>query len=240
VCGTVRRAGFEPVAHVPVRLLESAEAFKRLLEQLRKGADAREILLISGDYAQAAGPYHATSQALATGMLEDCGFSRVSVAGHPEGHPRVSLGEIRYAEWEKAQLALRHELEVTLVTQFLFEPAPFLSWANDHRSRGLATRYVCGLSGPARISTLLRYAMRCGVGPSVKALGAHHTSITNLLAEHGPDRMLRKLAEARLIDSGAVGGVHLFCFGGFIRTAQWLSRVAAGDFRLQSAGGFDA
>ena len=36
----------------------------------------------------------------------------------------------------------------------------------------------------------------------------------NLLGEHGPDRMLRHLARARLTHVSDFDAVHLFCFGG--------------------------
>jgi methylenetetrahydrofolate reductase (NADPH) len=238
-CAAVRRAGFEPIAHVPVRLLKSADELQGLLDNLRNLAQVDELLLISGDYPQSAGPFSAVAQVLAAGVLEASGFHRVSIAGHPEGHPHVELDPIRAAERDKVRLAREHGLQTTLVTQFLFEPTPYTQWVNEHVSQGVAAHFVCGLAGPAKISTLMRYAMRCGVGPSIRALGSHTSMVKNLLGDHGPDRMLRQLAQARVSGTCPVGGVHMFSFGGFLRTAQWLSRVASGDFRLRPDGGLD-
>jgi methylenetetrahydrofolate reductase (NADPH) len=238
-CVAARQAGFVPIAHIPVRLLESLQALRILLRQLQGEAGTRDVLLISGDYSQAIGPFGAVVEVLATGLLEEQGLQAVSVAGHPEGHPRVDLERIRAAEREKIQVATQHGLKTTMVTQFLFEPAPFLQWIKQHRAEGLRTRFVCGLAGPAKISTLLRYAMRCGVGPSIRALGTHHGSLKNLLGDHGPDRMLRHLAKARVSGACEIDAVHLFCFGGFLRTAKWLSRVQTETIRLGSTGGFE-
>ena len=70
--------------------------------------------------------------------------------------------------------------------------------------------------------------MRCGVGPSIRALGARPTSFVKLLGEHGPESVMRELAEARGSDAADFDGVHLFCFGGYLRTCEWLHRVANG------------
>ena len=41
-------------------------------------------------------------------------------------------------------------LEITLVTQFFFEAAPFIDWARALRVAGAEARIVAGLPGPAR------------------------------------------------------------------------------------------
>jgi methylenetetrahydrofolate reductase (NADPH) len=221
---------------VPVRLLESQAAFAELLAALRSAAAATEVLLISGDYAQPSGPYHAASQAIASGLLERYGFTAVSIAGHPEGHPQVAVDCIREAERRKAELAAEHGLKARFVTQFLFEAGPYCEWANELRRTAPAARYVCGLAGPAKITTLMRYALRCGIGPSIRALGAHHSTLKNILGDHGPDGMLRSLAAARATGAcAALDGVHIFCFGGFLRAARWLSRVSAREVMLNEA-----
>src|SRR4029077_15817497 len=148
----------------------------------------------------------------------------VSVARHPEGHPRVARDCIREAERLKVHLAAEHGLEVSFITQFPFESGPYFQWVNDHRETAFAARYVCGLAGPAKITTLMRYVLRCGVGPSIQALGSQHSALKNVLGDPGPDCMVLRLAERRATGACVLDGVHMFCFGGFLRTAQWLSR----------------
>lgn len=235
-CREVREAGFDPVPHLPVRLLGS----ERVLDEFLLAAsrdEVPEILLIAGDYPQASGPYSSVAEVLRAGKLSDHGFRRVSMAGHPEGHPRVSLVEIRRAEREKAELARAAGLQVTLLTQFFFEAPPFLEWAAGLRADGVGARLVAGVSGPASASTLFRYAMRCGVGPSIRALGARPTSLVKLIGDHGPEKLVRTLAGAPRPD--VYDGLHLFTFGGFLRTCQWLQRVGDGEFTLDRHGGFD-
>jgi methylenetetrahydrofolate reductase (NADPH) len=227
-CRAVSKAGFVPIPHIPVRLLENDRALDNFLADAVRGAGVHEVLLIAGDYPHPIGPYATVAEVLRTGTLGEHGFKRVSLAGHPEGHPKVPLAEIRRAEREKAQLAISLGLETTLLTQFFFEAPPFLEWASQLRSEAPGVRLVGGLSGPASIATLFRYAVRCGVGPSIRALGARPSSMMKLIGEHGPEHVMRDLAGARVANPGLFDGVHFFCFGGFLRTCEWLQRVAEG------------
>ena len=238
-CRAVRAAGLRPVPHLPVRLVASASELDGVLDRLVAGARVDEVLLVAGDYPVAAGPYSMVADVLVTGALEKHGFKTVSMAGHPEGHPKVSLGEVRRAEREKVMLATRAGLDVNLVTQFFFEHTPFLDWVGDLRAHGVRARFVGGVAGPARPATLLKFAMRCGVGPSIRALTARPSSFMHLLGDHGPEHVVRGLAEARSGGAAEFGGIHLFGFGGYLRTCEWLSRVASGNFRLSGKGGFE-
>src|ERR1700733_4395437 len=56
-CRAVRAAGFRPVPHVPVRLFPDAATVDRVLGRFVDTAQVDEVLLISGDYPQAVGPY---------------------------------------------------------------------------------------------------------------------------------------------------------------------------------------
>jgi methylenetetrahydrofolate reductase (NADPH) len=116
---------------------------------------------------------------------------------------------------------------------------PFLDWVGDLRAQGVRARFVGGVAGPARPATLLKFAMRCGVGPSIRALTARPSSFMHLLGDHGPEHVVRGLAEARSIGAAEFGGIHLFGFGGYLRTCEWLSRVASGNFRLNGHGGLE-
>jgi len=85
----------------------------------------------------------------------------------------------------------------------------------------------------------MRYAVRCGAGPSIRALSARPNALMKLLVEHGPETVMRALARARLADGARFDGLHFFCFGGYLRACQWLWRVANGQFALNDDGGFD-
>jgi methylenetetrahydrofolate reductase (NADPH) len=237
-CRAVRAAGFRPVPHIPVRLLADAATVDRVLGGFVGRAQVDEVLLISGDYPQAAGPYSEVLQLLNSGALQQHGLRRISVAGHPEGHPKVRLADIRRAELNKARMAQQAGFELTLLTQFFFEEQPFLEWVREMRSAGVQARLVGGLAGPTRLGTLIKFAMRCGAGASMRVLTARPQAFTKLLSDHGPETVLSGLAQARAEMTSDFSGVHLFCFGGFVRTCRWLQAVADGRFLLDDADGF--
>jgi len=237
---SVRAAGFEPVPHLPVRLLPDQATLEHTLSGLVAQARVEEVLLVAGDYESAMGPYASVADVLRTGVLERAGIRRVSMAGHPEGHPRVALEVIRQAERQKVQLAARAGLEPRLLTQFFFEQEPFLRWLEQLRGDGLRVPAVAGLAGPARLATLFKFALRCGAGPSIRALGGRPGSFAKLLGDHGPERLVRLLALARLRGAVDFAGIHLFCFGGFLRSCEWLHAAANGRLTLTDDGGFSA
>src|SRR5207302_1308680 len=96
------------------------------------------------------------------------------------------------------------------------------------REAGVTQALLVGGDG-AR--TLLKYALRCGVGPSIRALGTHAAAITRLFVESGPEPIVRALAVALKPEDG-VAGLHFFPFGGFGRAAEWLNAVREGRFSL--------
>lgn len=238
-CKAVRAAGFEPVPHVPVRLLPNLEAFDKLLDDFVAQAQLQDLLLIAGDYPRAEGPFSTVADAMRTGLLNEHGIANLCVAGHPEGHPKVAVEEIRRAEVEKATLAQQSGLQLALVTQFFFEHPPFLNWVDEMRRKGVKARLVGGLAGPASLTTLFKFAVRCGAGPSIRALGARPTSLMKLIGERGPETVMRGLAEAKVAGITDFAGVHLFCFGGFLKTCEWLHAVAEGRFKFDDRGGFE-
>ncbi len=234
----VRAAGFEPVPHVPVRRVSDEPTLDRNLGRLVDESQVRELLLISGDYPRSLGPYSTVLQVMQTGLLARHGILRLSVAGHPEGHPAVALDVIRKAELDKAALAAERGLELTVLSQLVFEHGPLLEWAAGLRAAGVRARLVAGLAGPASIATLSRFALRCGVGPSIRALGVRPGSLAKLLGDRGPEIAVRGLAEAQVRGNADFGGMHLFCFGGFLRAAEWLHAVASGRFQLDEQAAF--
>jgi methylenetetrahydrofolate reductase (NADPH) len=232
----VRSAGFEPVPHLPVRLMRDQATLEQTLLELVAQAKVQEVLLIAGDYDSAVGPYANVSDVLRTGALERAGVRRVSLAGHPEGHPKVALDVIRNAEREKLQLAAIAGLTPRFLTQFFFESEPFFAWIEELRRDGIQVETVAGLAGPSRLATLFKFALRCGAGPSIRALGARPSSFAKLLGDHGPESLVRTLAAARLRGETGFSGIHLFCFGGFLRSCEWLNAIAGRRFRLIDGG----
>jgi methylenetetrahydrofolate reductase (NADPH) len=225
-CAAVRAHGFEPVPHVPVRRLADVGAFEQLVADLVARAQVSRVLLIAGDAPEPVGAFSATLDALRSGVLAAHGIDRVFVAGHPEGHPQVADDELRRAERHKVAFAVAHDLELTFLTQFFFDAEPFLAWARRLRREGVQARLVAGLAGPARLTTLFKYALRCGVGPSIRALGSRPALFGKLSGERDPESIVRAIARASASGELDEVGIHLFSFGGLAQTCSWLRVLA--------------
>ncbi len=228
----LRRRGFEPVPHVAARSLVGFTQLNDLLARVAGEAGVRQALLIGGDLDPPAGPFHASLDVLALGLFEKYGFTKIGVAGYPEGHPRIAQPALALALTAKLALLRQAGIAAHVVSQFVFDAAPVLDWLQNLRAYETLLPVRIGLAGPAGIATLARYAVRCGIGHSINALVRHRTSIARLVAETGPDAVVRQLAVAQ----PPVSGLHLFSFGGLPRTARWLRAVTDGDFRIASDG----
>ena len=62
-------------------------------------------------------------------------------------------------------------LRVDLVSQFCFESGPILAWLKELEAHGLDLPVRIGLAGPTSPATLAKFALRCGVGASLRSLG---------------------------------------------------------------------
>ncbi len=96
------------------------------------------------------------------------------------------------------------------------------------RANGFAGPVRIGLAGPAKITTLLRFAQRCGVQASTRGLMRNVGIALQALGKATPDDIVKELAKAAA--AGELGEVspHFYSFGGFSATARWASEVASG------------
>ena len=219
-CTRLRRAGFTPVPHIAARRLTNIEEAVDFLRRATDEAEITELLLIGGDPAWPAGPFRDTLTLLASGIVESHGIDRVRFAGYPEGHPQISARSLDRALAAKLALAEERGLAVSLVTQFGFEAAPIENWIAGLRARGIDCPVAVGVAGPASVVTLAKFAVRCGIGSSLRALARGHTAFARILTEAAPDALIDALVAGEA-KAGPIDGLHIFTFGGVARTAQW-------------------
>lgn len=216
--------GYAPVPHLAARQFVSFTQAREIAQRLAGEAGVTQVLVIGGDQPRPAGPYDAALALLEIGILPRAGIRRVGFAGHPEGNPRIGAAELGEALRRKVAAAESAGLAPYIVSQFCFEADIIVGWLRALRRDGIAAPVRIGLAGRAGVRTLLQYALRCGVGASVRALGTHAASLLHLATESGPEPVLGALVE-RIEDSDGVAGIHFFPFGGFETTAHWLASV---------------
>jgi methylenetetrahydrofolate reductase (NADPH) len=218
----LRRAGYNPVPHIAAREMATREALDDFLMRARGEADVSRILLIAGDVALARGPFRSSFDVCSSGLIEARGIVSVSLAGHPEGHPYLQAANAFAAlegwrDWGRAT-----KIHVDVVTQFCFESAPILGWIGELDARGIDLPVIVGLAGPATPATLMKFALRCGVGNSMRSLRGQIGRFGRLLNDTGPDDVVRGLRSAPAGAVASIAGFHLFPFGGLRKTGAWL------------------
>lgn len=232
---SLRRSGFNPVPHIAAREMASREALDDFLLRARGEADVRRVVLIAGDVAIAKGPFKSSRDVGLSGLLEAHGIAAVSVAGHPEGHPYQDPSDAFAMLQAWRDWGHQSGIRIDVVTQFCFEAAPILGFLAELEARGIALPVSVGLAGPANPATLTKFALRCGIGNSMRALRAQIGRYGRLLTDTGPDEVVRGLASAPREATAPIAGFHLFPFGGLRKSALWLHDYLAESRRRHEA-----
>ncbi|MEM7720936.1 MAG: methylenetetrahydrofolate reductase [Pseudomonadota bacterium] len=222
----LRDEGFEPMPHFPARSIEGPATLADWIRRYQVEAGVTQGLILAGGIGTPRGEYHSSMQLLETGFFDDAGFTRLHVAGHPEGNkdidPDGGEAEVMAAMTWKQDFANRTDAEFAIATQFAFEAGPVVAWADRLAANGISMPVHLGIAGPAKLQTLIKFAIACGVGPSLSVLQKRARDVSKLLLPFEPTEILTDLAEAK-----AQGGIqnieriHFFPLGGIKTNAAW-------------------
>jgi methylenetetrahydrofolate reductase (NADPH) len=218
----LRRAGFNPVPHIAAREIASREALDDFLGRARGEAGVTRVILVAGDVLAAKGPFKSSHDVAASGLIEAHGIARLGVAGHPEGHPYLSAAATMKALEAWQDWGRQANIRVDVLTQFCFESSPILKWLGELGAHRTGLPVIVGLAGPATVATLTKFALRCGIGNSMRSLRGQIGRYGRLLTDTGPDEVVRGLEAAPIAATAAIAGFHLFPFGGLRKAANWL------------------
>jgi len=225
----LRELGYEPVPHFAARRMPSRAILKDRIERMVGEADVRDVLVIGGGLEKEVGEFDASMALLETGLFEANGIRRVAIAGHPEGSPDFSDAVALETLHAKQAFAKTSGLDLRIVTQFGFDGAGFVAWAEGLRREGITLPIHLGVAGPAKITTLMRFAMMCGVGNSLSFLKKRAGSIKTMALGFDPDEIVQPIethwqvsGESALGSGRAVAQIHVFPFGGLKTSTRWL------------------
>jgi methylenetetrahydrofolate reductase (NADPH) len=221
----VRKAGLEPVPHIAARRIKDRVELRNFLERATGEAGVQKALILGGDESEAVGPYPDGASLLREDLLTSCGLREVGLPGYPEGHPRIPAAVLERAFADKLMLAAAHGLGTYIVTQFSFAPGRVVDYcARMARSAPGIPIYV-GLAGPTNPMVLLRFAQRCGVSASLRALRTQGMDAVRLVTHTDPADQLAAVAHYCAAHTACnVVGVHLFTFGGVTAAASWMNQ----------------
>ena len=223
-----RSAGHVPVPHITARGLAGDGALDELLGRLVEQAAVDDVLVVAGGIKTPAGAYSSAMDVLRAGLLERHGIVRAGVAGHPEGSPDITPEAVHEALAEKNAFAESSSIELRIVTQFALAAAPYLEWERRVREQGNRLPIVAGIPGVTSPPTLLKYALACGIGPSIEVLRKQSGGLLKLATTRlwKPDAVAEGIAAGIAADPDSlICGLHLFPFGGLERSAAWLAEL---------------
>jgi methylenetetrahydrofolate reductase (NADPH) len=215
--------GSVPVPHIPARRIRSREELATRIRAYAEEAGVTDVLVIGGGLDRPAGPYTSSMEILESGLLDRYGIREIGVAGHPEGSPEFSLATAEAALRLKRDFSERSGARLRIVTQFGFDAGVYVDWAMAVRESGIGLPIHVGVAGPASITTLIRYAALCGVGSSVTFLKKRTGALSTLVSSHSPESVVGPIeAHWRQTPETPVRQIHVFPFGGLVRSAAWL------------------
>jgi len=216
--------GFSVMPHFPARLIKDRAELSDWISRYQNEAGVTQALLLGGGRTSKVGEFSDSMELVDTGLFEQ--FTHIHFAGHPEGNKDIDPdGSDRLAinalKWKQA-FADRSDAQVAITTQFCFEAEPIVRWADHLASQGITLPIHIGLAGPAKIQTLMKYALTCGIGPSIHVLQRRAKDVTKLLVPYEPtDVALALAAHKEKNPSFGIEQVHFFPLGGINATASW-------------------
>ena len=123
-------------------------------------------------------------------------------------------------------------LAAYVVTQFSFAPHRIVEYCADLTRRAPSVPVYVGLAGPTTPRRLIKFAQRCGVSASLRALQAEGMRAVRLFTHVDPSAQLTAIARHASSGSASnVVGVHLYSFGGVTPTATWMNAQIRGGGR---------
>ncbi|MEO0920877.1 MAG: methylenetetrahydrofolate reductase [Pseudomonadota bacterium] len=228
----VRDLGYTPVPHFASRRLTTRQSLEGRIKAMAQEAGVTDVLIIGGGLEKQAGDFSSTMEVLETGIFDANGVTHIGVAGHPEGSPDFNEAVAMEALRLKKEFGERSGAHLRIVTQFGFDGERFANWANGLRDFGIDLPVHLGVAGPAKVTTLIKYAAMCGVGNSLNFFRKNTRSIATLATSHSPESVVGPIEQAwRDNPAGAIRQMHVFPFGGIKKASQWLAERGTWDIK---------
>ena len=193
--------GYNPIPHFPARSIKDLSQLKEYVSMC-KDFGVKQALVIGGS-AEPLGNYHCSLQILETGLFKGM---KIGIAGHPDGSPGISDSELEKAMKDKLPFA------DYIVTQWLLDAKSIAKFI----SKQTLPVHV-GITGPLKISSLLKFASIVGAKNSLNFLKSNATKAIDLLKPKDPNELIENL-------KSVTGNFHIYTFGGLKETNKWLQQ----------------
>ena len=221
----LKHDGMNPVPHITARTLIDEDELARIVETYAT-LEVSEVLIIAGNKFQPAGSFSSSSDLISSGVFEHFGIINLGVAGHPEGSPDITQQQLEDAIDQKNYLAASRGLNIFLETQFCFDAQRIIDWEKAIRDRGNSLPIRVGVAGPTKLLSLINFAIKAGVGPSLKFLIKERDKLTKLVHSYDPTDLILSLAPKFSSEANTCfESIHFYAFGGFRKTAEYAQEL---------------
>jgi len=226
----INEEGFNVMPHIPARIIKNQIMLNDWISMYQNEAGVDEALLLAGGSTKPVGDYDSSIQLIESGLFDKAGFKRLHIAGHPEGSkdidPDGGIKNVSEALSWKQEFSNRTDAIMAIATQFCFDADVVNKWAKNIKEDGIDIPIHIGIAGPAKLQTLLKFSVECGIGASMKILTKRAKDLTKLLLPYKPTQMLNDLSEYKSKDPTLnIEQVHFFPIGGIKQTTDWLEEV---------------
>ena len=170
----LKENGFIPMPHFPARIIKDKQNLYDRISKYKNEAGVENALLIAGGANKPYGEFDSSIQLIESELFDKAGFKNLHIAGHPEGSKEIdpdgtTVNVDQALSW-KNEFSKRTDASMAITTQFCFDSNSVIEWANGIQKSGIDIPVHIGIAGPAKLQTLLRYSIECGVGASIKIL----------------------------------------------------------------------
>jgi methylenetetrahydrofolate reductase (NADPH) len=221
--------GFPVMPHIPARSIASKAVLADWLTRYQAEANVKQALLLGGGVTTPAGEFDSSIQMIETGLFDKMGFEHLHIAGHPEGNKDIDRdGSSRIVDqallW-KQDFSARTDAEMAIATQFAFDARSVTEWAERIQAAGVTIPVHVGVAGPTKLQTLIKFAIACGVGPSLKVLQKRAMDLSKLLVPYEPTEVIAGLADHKAANpESLIKHVHVFPLGGINAATEWMRK----------------
>ena len=222
--------GFCAMPHFPARIIKDKNVLEDWISRYKNEANVSNALLIAGGANKPYGEYDSSIQLIESELFDKADFNNLHIAGHPEGSmdidPDGSTTNVDQALSWKNEFSKRTDAKMAITTQFSFDASSVINWANSIKEAGIDIPVHIGIAGPAKLQTLLRYSIECGVGASIKIIQKRAKDLTKLLLPYKPTNIITELAKYKANNpSFNIEKVHFFPLGGIKQVSDFVKEA---------------
>ena len=222
--------GFNVMPHFPARIIKDKSTLEEWINIYQGEAGINQALLLAGGVNKPHGVFESSMQLVETELFEKYNFKNLHFAGHPEGNKDIDKGgsnkNVDAALLWKQKFNERSDINIAITTQFCFEAEPVIEWAHSLTNNGINIPIHIGVAGPAKLQTLIKFSIACGVGPSLRVLQKRAKDVKKLLLPFDPNDFLETLAKHKKENPKFnISNIHFFPLGGINTNASWIKNA---------------